>query len=153
MLPPRLGIGQCYQMVRLFFNIWPFATMYISPKTSHICKSRLSILPKKKLAVKNSPKTCKLLPKCRNFPKSGHTGLSASKCLIFFIIAFFYASPQLLQLLPTAQLLWLKPGELSTQLIIRCCDLIGAEPKNSKRGQSQRSNGDSCFACPAGSWS
>ena len=39
---------QCDQMVRLFFNIWPFPTMQISPIMSQVCQSRLSILPNKK---------------------------------------------------------------------------------------------------------
>ena len=68
------GGKQCDQMVRLFFNIWPFATMKISPIMSQICQSKLSILPNKKVTFKNLPKTCKLLPKWRNFAKSGHTG-------------------------------------------------------------------------------
>ena len=40
--------NQCDQMVRLFFNIWPFATMKISPIRSQFCQSRHSILPNKK---------------------------------------------------------------------------------------------------------
>ena len=55
------------QMVRLFFNVWPFATLKISPIMSQICQSRLSILPNKKLIVKNLPKICKLLQKCQIF--------------------------------------------------------------------------------------
>ena len=39
--------SQCDQMVRLFLNIWPFATLKISPTMSQICQSRLSILPNK----------------------------------------------------------------------------------------------------------
>ena len=31
---------ECYQMVRLFFSIWPFATMKISPIMSRICQIR-----------------------------------------------------------------------------------------------------------------
>ena len=38
---------QCDEMVGLFFNIWPFATMKISPIMSQICQSRLTILPNK----------------------------------------------------------------------------------------------------------
>ena len=38
---------QCDEMVGLFFNIWPFATMKISPIISQICHSRLTILPNK----------------------------------------------------------------------------------------------------------
>ena len=34
---------QCDQMVRLFFNIWPFAAMKISPIISQMCKSMLII--------------------------------------------------------------------------------------------------------------
>ena len=55
------------QMVKLFFKIWPFATMKISPKMSQICQSRLSILPNKEKTVKNLPKTFKLLPKGAKF--------------------------------------------------------------------------------------
>ena len=50
--------------------------MKISPIMSQICQSRHSILPKQIQTVKNWPKTCKLLPKWRNFAKSGHTGLT-----------------------------------------------------------------------------
>ena len=64
---------QCDQMVRLFFNIWSFAPMKISPIASQICQNRLSILPNKKYTVKKLPKTCILLPKRQNFTKSGHT--------------------------------------------------------------------------------
>ena len=67
-------LGQSDQMVRIFYNIWPLAIMIISPIMSHICQSRLSILPNRKQTVKNLPRTCKLLPKWRNFAKSGHTG-------------------------------------------------------------------------------
>ena len=35
--------NQCDQMVRLFFNIWPFAAMKISPIISQMCKSMLII--------------------------------------------------------------------------------------------------------------
>ena len=38
---------QCDQMVRLYFNIWTFATMKTSPIMSQICQSRLNILPNK----------------------------------------------------------------------------------------------------------
>ena len=65
---PFLCAFQCDQMVRLFFNFWPFTTMKISPIMSQIYQSNLSILPYKKLTVKN-------LPKWRNFAKSGHTEL------------------------------------------------------------------------------
>ena len=36
------------QMVKLFFNIWPFATIRNSPIMSQICQSRLRSLPIKK---------------------------------------------------------------------------------------------------------
>ena len=39
---------QCDQMVSLFFNIWPFATMKISQIMQQIRQSRLKILPIKK---------------------------------------------------------------------------------------------------------
>ena len=64
---------QCDQMVRLFCNIGPLATMKISPIMSQICQSMFSILPNKKETVKILPNTSKLLPKWRIFPKSGHT--------------------------------------------------------------------------------
>ena len=47
---------RCDQMVRLFFKIWPFTAMKISPIISQICQSMLSILPNKKWTVKNLPK-------------------------------------------------------------------------------------------------
>ena len=40
--------AKCDQMVRSFLNIWPFATLKISPTMSQICQSRLNILPNKK---------------------------------------------------------------------------------------------------------
>ena len=64
----------CDQMVGLFFIIWPFATMKISPIMSQICQSGLSILPNTKKTFKNLQITCKLLQKWRNYSKSGHTG-------------------------------------------------------------------------------
>ena len=69
----RGGHRQCDQIVRLFLNIWPFATITISLIMSQICQSRLSILPNKKLTVKYFLETCKLLQKWRNFASSGHT--------------------------------------------------------------------------------
>ena len=66
-------LNQCDQIVGLFFSIWPFATMKISPIMSQIRQSQLSILPNKKWTIKNLPKTGKLLPKWQNFAKSGHT--------------------------------------------------------------------------------
>ena len=54
--------SQCDQMVRLFFHIWPFEAMKISPIMWHICQSMLSISPNKKWAVKILPSTCKHLP-------------------------------------------------------------------------------------------
>ena len=66
-------------MVILFFKIWPFATMKISPIMPQICQSRLTVLPSKILSIKNLPKTRKLLPKWQNFAKSGHTGRDDKK--------------------------------------------------------------------------
>ena len=54
----QLCIYQCDQMVRLFFNILPFATMKISPITSQICRSRLNILPTQKQTVKKLANIC-----------------------------------------------------------------------------------------------
>ena len=45
--------GQCDKMVRLFFSIWLFATMQISPLMSQICQSRLSICQKRNKLSKN----------------------------------------------------------------------------------------------------
>ena len=39
--------GQCDRMVRLFFNIWSFATRKFSPILSQNCQSMLRILPNK----------------------------------------------------------------------------------------------------------
>ena len=47
---------------------------------SKSCQSRLSILPNKKKTVKSLLKTCKLLPKWRNFAKCGHTAWQIRKC-------------------------------------------------------------------------
>ena len=52
--------SQCDQMIRLFFNIWLFATTKICPIMSQVCQSSLSILPNKKQTLKNMPKTSKL---------------------------------------------------------------------------------------------
>ena len=68
---------QCGQMVRLFFNIWPLATMKMRPIMSQICQSKHSILRNKKY-IKNLPKTCEILPKWRNCAKSGHTELKTA---------------------------------------------------------------------------
>ena len=57
-------LGRCDQMVRIFFNIWPFATMKIRPIMSQISQSMRSILPK------TSAKMAK-------FCQIGHTGLGA----------------------------------------------------------------------------
>ena len=43
---------QCDQLVRLLFQIWPFAAMKINTIMSQICQSRHSILPNKKKTVK-----------------------------------------------------------------------------------------------------
>ena len=72
-----LTVVQCDLMVILFFKIRPFATMKISPIMSQICQSRLSILPNKKWPIKTCPRPCKLLPKWRNFAKSGHIAVIA----------------------------------------------------------------------------
>ena len=57
----RRIVIQCDQMARLFFNIWPFATMKTCPIMSQICQSRLSIMPIRKWTVKNLPKIWKVL--------------------------------------------------------------------------------------------
>ena len=41
-------LAQCDQVVRLFFNIWPFAEMKNSPIMSQTCQSIIRILPNKK---------------------------------------------------------------------------------------------------------
>ena len=61
------------QMVILCFNIWPIATMKISPEVQQICQSKFAILTNMKLKAKNLSNTCKLLPKWQNFAKSDHT--------------------------------------------------------------------------------
>ena len=62
---PSSSYSQCNLMVRLYFNIWPFATLKASPIMSQICQSRPSILPNKKWTVKN------LLTTCNSFCQSG----------------------------------------------------------------------------------
>ena len=47
-LIPMVRGRQCDQKVRLFFNIWPFATIKIIAIMSQNSQSRLSILPNKK---------------------------------------------------------------------------------------------------------
>ena len=56
--------GQCDQMVRLFFNIWSFATKKFSPIMSQIGQSMLSILPN----MKKPSIICQILV---NFCQSG----------------------------------------------------------------------------------
>ena len=77
-------------MADYFFNIWSLATMKIRPLMSQICQSRLSILPNKEKIVKNLPRICKLLPKWRNFTKSGHwqEGKSVQETILAAIIIF-----------------------------------------------------------------
>ena len=60
---------QCFQMARLVFHIWPFATMKSCPKASKCAKvcSKLCHLLNKALKCSN-----KNLPKKQNFAKSGH---------------------------------------------------------------------------------
>ena len=76
---------QCDQIVRLFFNIWPFGTMKISPIISQICQSSLSTLPNKKKPVK-------ILTTWWYFAKSGHTACYLPAYLVhalrFFINEF-----------------------------------------------------------------
>ena len=60
-----LSSKQCDLLARLFFNIWPLATLKICPIMYQICHGRLTILPNKKRLPKISQ---------RNFAKSGHTG-------------------------------------------------------------------------------
>ena len=55
-----VALTQC-DLVRLFFNIWPFGTFKISTIMSLICPSTLSILPTKKLTGKNLPNLVTLL--------------------------------------------------------------------------------------------
>ena len=55
--------SQCDKMVKLCFNICPFATMKISPELKKICQSKFTILPNKKYTMKNLSKTNKILPK------------------------------------------------------------------------------------------
>ena len=69
----ELGQNQCDQMVRLFFNMWPFATLKIIPMMAQIFLRRLVIFPNQKLTVKNLPNTFKLLSKWRNFVTSCYT--------------------------------------------------------------------------------
>ena len=93
-----LDLSQYDQMVRLFLNIWTFATMKTSPITLQICQSRLSISPKKKWPVKNLPKTCKFLPKWWFFSKSGHTDSSIQSiqfALVYgelFLVLFYLSN-------------------------------------------------------------
>ena len=49
-------------MVRLFFNIWPFATKKIIPNMSQICQTRLSILPKICLRLVNFCRSSEISP-------------------------------------------------------------------------------------------
>ena len=67
-------LHQCDQIAGLFFNIWRFPSMKICLKVYKICQSRFKILPNGKLTLEKLPKTLKILPKWRNFAKSGHIG-------------------------------------------------------------------------------
>ena len=61
---------QCDQMVRLVFNICPFATRKFSPIMSQVCSA---FLPMYEINLPNFAKDIYFLPKWRNFAKSGHT--------------------------------------------------------------------------------
>ena len=45
------------------------------PHSKTFSNSRIKILPIPKWTLKNTPKTFKIVPKWRNFAKSGHTDL------------------------------------------------------------------------------
>ena len=61
------SLDQCDQTVRLFFNIWPLATITNSPIMYQICQSRLNILTNKKKTIKNLPKDLQSFAKVAKF--------------------------------------------------------------------------------------
>ena len=71
---------QCDQMVILFFKIWPFAVMKISPIMSQFAKVCSAFCQIRNILSKIWPFTYKLLPKWRNLDKSGHS-VSITQCL------------------------------------------------------------------------
>ena len=65
--------GWLIRVSGLFFSIWTFTSMKICPKVYKFFQSRFNILPISKWTLEKLPKTLKILPKWRNFAKSGHT--------------------------------------------------------------------------------
>ena len=59
------------------FNIWPSTTVKNCPKALKICQRRFTNFPNTKTIHTDLPETLILLPKWRNFAKSGHTGFSS----------------------------------------------------------------------------
>ena len=57
-----------------FSKIWPFRKIKIWPNAWNICHGRYKMFTSTKLTLKLLPKTFTILPKWRNFAKSGHTG-------------------------------------------------------------------------------
>ena len=64
------------------FNFWPFATKKITSIKSNLPKQFQNFCP----TIKEMPKTFKMLPRRRNFAKSGHTD-DASVCVCALVSA------------------------------------------------------------------
>ena len=71
-----LHTKQCDQMAWLCFNIWTFTTMKICPIALKMCKTRFNFFKLLNQHQKRLSKTFKILPKWRNFTKSGRTEVS-----------------------------------------------------------------------------
>ena len=60
-------------MARLFFNIGPLTSTKNCLMANKICQSRSKNFAELQINPQKLPKTLKILPKWRNFAKSGHT--------------------------------------------------------------------------------
>ena len=74
--------GQCDQMAKIFFNIWPLTPMKICPKTKN-CQSKFNNFPNAKWRFQKLPKTFKIWPKWRFFTTSGHTDCGVATLIHF----------------------------------------------------------------------
>ena len=92
---PILGRRQSDQKVRLFFNIWPFATLKSAQQCHKFAKVGLAF-PQIRKPVKILAKTCKILSKCRILVKLVGGCMGGGQCarltictLIFFTRIYY----------------------------------------------------------------
>ena len=73
---------QCDQMAKSFQSMWLFTTMKTWQIAKHFCQSKDNILPNTKKTLKKLPNSFIIVPKWRNFAKSGHTAASVGRQLL-----------------------------------------------------------------------